>query len=221
MRRFILLILFTVTLPFISFCQSEKEQLLKARSDTGKAALPVSARDSAKNILAADTITIAKHSPRKATFRSAVLPGWGQAYNHEYWKIPLVYAAIGIPAGFFVYNNAWYKRSKLAYEIILANDSARLNEINSKLKGLRANSLQYYRNSFRKDRDYSILYFIIAWGLNVADATVFGHLRDFDVSDDLSFKIKPGYSPLARTSGISLVLAVKSPLEKRNALSLR
>src|ERR1044071_6936798 len=48
--------------------------------------------------------TVVKHDPRKATRRSAILPGWGQAYNREYWKIPLVYTAIGIPAGFYIYN---------------------------------------------------------------------------------------------------------------------
>ncbi len=150
------------------------------------------------------------HNPRKATFRSAVLPGWGQAYNKEYWKIPLVYGVIGVPAGFFVYNNTWYKRSKKAYEIRIIKDSANFSKIHSKLQGLDAESLRFYRNQFRRDRDYSILYTLIAWGLNVADATVFAHLKGFDVSDDLSFKIKPGYSPLAATSGISLVLAIRN-----------
>jgi hypothetical protein len=153
--------------------------------------------------------TVEKHSPRKATLRSALVPGWGQAYNKEYWKIPLVYAAVGIPAGFFIYNHTWYKRTKRAYEIRVNNDTAGFPTIDPKLQDLNAQSLQFYRNQFRRDRDYSILYTLIAWGLNVADATVFAHLKDFDVSDDLSFKIKPGYSPMAQTKGLSLVLAFK------------
>ncbi len=153
--------------------------------------------------------TVERHSPRKATLRSALIPGWGQAYNKEYWKIPLVYAAVGIPAGFVIYNNTWYKRTKKAYEIRVNKDTASFPSIDPKLKDLSAESLQFYRNTFRRDRDYSILYTLLAWGLNVADATVFAHLKDFDVSDDLSFKIKPGYSPLANTKGISLVLAFK------------
>src|SRR5215210_6727685 len=65
--------------------------------------------------------TLLRHSPSKATLRSALIPGWGQAYNKEYWKIPLVYAVVGIPAGFFVYNNTWYKRTKRAFEIRVNN----------------------------------------------------------------------------------------------------
>jgi hypothetical protein len=159
-----------------------------------------------------DTIpAVEKHSPRKATLRSALIPGWGQAYNKEYWKIPLVYGVVGIPAGFFIFNNTWYKRSKKAFEIRITNDSGRIPEIHPDLKDLNSESLRFYRNQFRRDRDYSILYFLAAWGLQVVDATVFGHLKEFDVSDDLSFQIKPGYSPTANTSGLSLVLAVKNP----------
>lgn len=193
---------------------------------TGKISAQVIKPDSIRNFapqvdssakVMADTIrrskdtTIQKHSPRKATLRSAMIPGWGQAYNKEYWKIPLVYGVVGIPAGFFIYNNTWYKRSRKAFEIRITNDTNRVSEIHPDLQGLNAESLRFYRNQFRRDRDYSILYFLAAWGLQVVDATVFGHLKEFDVSDDLSFQIKPGYSPTANTSGLSLVLAVKNP----------
>ena len=57
------------------------------------------------------------HSPRKAALRSAILPGWGQAYNKQYWKIPIVYAAIGTTAGFFIYNLTNYNRVKYAYTV--------------------------------------------------------------------------------------------------------
>jgi hypothetical protein len=154
--------------------------------------------------------SIPKHDPRKATLRSALIPGWGQAYNKERWKIPIVYAALSVPAGFFIYNQTWYKRTKKAFEIKIENDTASIPKIHPSLKNIGAESLRRYRNDFRRNKDYSILYFLAVWGLNVADATVFAHLKDFDVSDDLSFKIKPGYSPFANTSGLSLVLAVKS-----------
>src|SRR5258708_39171012 len=48
--------------------------------------------------------TVKKFNPSTATIRSAIIPGWGQAYNKKYWKIPLVYGALGTTAGIFFYN---------------------------------------------------------------------------------------------------------------------
>ncbi|HAK12851.1 MAG TPA: hypothetical protein DCO78_13570, partial [Chitinophagaceae bacterium] len=47
-----------------------------------------------------------------------MIPGWGQLYNRDYWKVPLVYGALAIPTATFIYNNDWYKRSKFAYNAI-------------------------------------------------------------------------------------------------------
>ncbi|TDH25571.1 hypothetical protein EXU57_12760 [Segetibacter sp. 3557_3] len=206
----------SLSLSVGAYAQSEKEQLARGRLDT------VSRQtDTGRTLTAPDTIVRIKHIPRKATFRSAVLPGWGQAYNREYWKIPLVYGVIGVPAGFYIYNTTWYKRTKLAYQIIVNNDTNRVNEIDPQLRTFRAEDLQYLRNSFRKNRDYSILYFLIAWGIQVADATVFAHLKDFDVSDDLTLQLKPGISGQGNSIGLGLVLAVKSPSQRRLLQPLR
>lgn len=175
-------------------------------------------KDTIAKVVGKDTVKVVpKHNPRLATLRSALIPGWGQAYNREYWKIPIVYGIIGVPVGFYFYNNSWYHKIKKAYELKVTLDSARFGEIDPKLKDLSANSLRVYRNSFRKDRDYAILYSLLAWGLNVVDATVFGHLKDFDVSSDLSLQVKPSIhtSINGGSAGLSLVLAVKSPSKDR------
>ncbi|HTE12389.1 MAG TPA: DUF5683 domain-containing protein, partial [Chitinophagaceae bacterium] len=62
-----------------------------------------------------DSAVKKKHSPRKATIRSAIIPGWGQAYNRSYWKIPVVYAALGITGAIFNYNRVQYNKVKYAY----------------------------------------------------------------------------------------------------------
>jgi hypothetical protein len=153
------------------------------------------------------------HSPRKAAIRSAILPGWGQIYNKKYWKLPIVYGALGTAGGVFFYNLGNYKDTRFAYRVrynmrVFGTDSSLFTQIRKNLQPLGEESLRFYRNQFRRDIDYSALIFILLWGLNVIDATVDAHLKNFDVSPDLSLQVKPGYSDLARTNGISLVLKI-------------
>jgi hypothetical protein len=174
-----------------------------------------------------DTARIKHHDPKIATRRSLILPGWGQAYNREYWKIPVVWGALGTCIGFWVYNNTWYHKTKFAYSLVVDTLTSRYGEIDRKLirpstgQPLDALSLQAYRNEFRKNRDYSLLYFAGAWALNVADATVFAHLKEFDVSDDLSLKVRPNLNPFNRSAGFSLALSVKQPKKISNYFEAR
>lgn len=161
--------------------------------------------------------TVPKHDPRIATRRSAILPGWGQAYNKEYWKIPIVYGIIAIPTVLYFYNDSYYKKTKFAYEARFkeaSGDPGDVAAIDPQLKGLSLTSLQSYRNSFRRDRDYSVLWFLIAWGFQVADATVFAHLKQFDVSDDLSMSVNPVLNPQTKTPGLGLTLSLKNPARR-------
>jgi len=159
-----------------------------------------------------------KHSPRKATIRSLIIPGWGQAYNKKYWKIPIVYTAIGIPIGTFLYNKKWYKETGKAAQMLSSDppDTANYkNRIDEKLYYFfetpgSLTSLTNYRNEFRKNMDYSVLFILVFWGLNVVDATVDGHLRDFDVSDNLSMHVKPIILSGSTTAGLSVVFTIGS-----------
>ncbi|HEX5150107.1 MAG TPA: DUF5683 domain-containing protein [Parafilimonas sp.] len=174
------------------------------------------AKDSVSSKLAQNDTTHKKKQfdPHKATRRSAILPGWGQAYNHQYWKIPIVYGALAVPASLFVYNNKWYQETKEAYTILVNNDTANFDKINPKLVGLSPADLQYYRNDFRKNRDYSVIFFLLVWGLNVADATVFAHLKGFNVSDDLSMQIKPDFNTNTKLPAVSIALNVRDKQRK-------
>lgn len=169
-----------------------------------------------------DSIWLLTHVPQKATRRSAMIPGWGQAYNREYWKIPLVYGILGIPAATYLYNNSYYNKTKFAYEALFkaqSGDSSDIAAIDPELRGLSIGSMQNYRNTFRRDRDYSILWFILAWGLQIVDATVFGHLRHFDVSNNLSMQIQPQLNPATRTPSLSLQFTVKEKSKKPLAIA--
>ena len=153
--------------------------------------------------------SLKKFNPRIATFRSAVFPGWGQIYNKKYWKLGLIYPALGITAGVFFYNLKTYKDLRKAF--ILKSDTIPSNDIliPELYRGLSAESLRSYRNEFRQNIDYTVLVFLIFWGLNVIDATVDAHLKAFDVSDDISLRLKPGYDPVSNKSGIALVFSLK------------
>lgn len=154
-----------------------------------------------------------EYNPRKAAIRSAIIPGWGQVYNRKYWKVPIVYGALGTTAGIFVYNLKNYKDTRFAYRVkynmrVNGTDSTLFPKIKDVLKPLSEASLRSYRDQFRRDIDYSVIFFLIMWGLNVVDAAVDSHLKSFDVSPDLSLRFKPGRSEIAGTTGLSFIVQI-------------
>jgi hypothetical protein len=148
----------------------------------------------AKSLTLPDTSSKKRSVASKAALRSAILPGLGQAYNKKYWKIPIVYGVIAIPVSLYSYNRKWYNLTRTAYTIRSSNDSASFNKIAPELVPLSSEALRLYRNEFRKNMDFSILGILVAWGLNIVDATVDGHLRGFDISDEVSLKLAPKLS---------------------------
>ena len=164
--------------------------------------------NSGKNILAADSSIPKAHNPKTATFRSAVLPGWGQAYNKKYWKIPIIYAALGTTTGVFFYNIKSYQEARMA--VIYRSDSDTTNDhlVSSELAPYTTENIRQYRNILRQNIDYSVLVFLLFWALNVVDATVDGHLKAFDVGPDITMKIKPGFNYMNNSAGLSLVFSL-------------
>jgi len=171
-------------------------------------------QDSTRMMKTKDSVfSIRKHVPSTATKRSALIPGWGQIYNKQYWKLPLVYGLLAVPAATYVYNNDMYAKTKFAYEARFKEtngDPSDVSKIDPLIKNLSASSLQSYRNIFRKDRDYSIMWMVLAWGINVVDATVSGHLKEFDISNDLSMKVQPHFQPQFQQTGISFKFQLKN-----------
>lgn len=162
---------------------------------------------SGKSLLALDTAIKKTHNPKVATFRSAVLPGWGQAYNKKYWKIPIVYGALGTTAGIFFFNIKTYNNARKAVIYLSDKDTSNDRMVAPDLQAYSLESIRQYRNIIRQNIDYSVLVFLAFWALNVVDATVDAHLKAFDVSSDISLKIKPGYNYSTNSGGISLVFS--------------
>jgi len=155
----------------------------------------------ADSLLRSQTQAKKKHDPKKATLYSAILPGAGQVYNKKYWKVPIVWTAIGIPTYTYFYNKSWYQKCQYALSVTLSGTQNQdsLNAVDPKLLPLvlsgQSTSIINYRDYFRKNQDYSVLFVLLFWGLNIVDATVDAHLKDFNVSNDLSFRIRPYYMP--------------------------
>jgi hypothetical protein len=144
-----------------------------------------------------------KHSPRKASLMSAVLPGLGQAYNKKYWKIPVMYTAFAALGYAVNFNNSRYKTYKNAF--ILRNDSDPLT-IDPFENIYSSEDLATLKNSYHRYRDLSFIGIAALYFLNIIDANVDAHLFTFDVSDDLSFNLSPYYNYSQPVKGLTLTV---------------
>ncbi|MDT3365769.1 MAG: DUF5683 domain-containing protein [Bacteroidota bacterium] len=124
------------------------------------------------------------NQPGKATIYSLLLPGLGQIYNGEAWKIPIYWGGLMGSIHFWRTNHKNYTRYRNIYKAASDPDIAYDGPV-------KAETAQYYRNVFRRYRDYSILATFAFYLLQVIDANVFAYMQDFQVSDDISFRMQP------------------------------
>lgn len=122
--------------------------------------------------------------PGKATLYSLLLPGLGQAYNGEYWKIPIYLGGMGAAYYFYNTNNINYQRYRRIYKEASNKDVPYTGPITSE-------QALYYRDVFRRYRDYSVLAIALVYLLQVIDANVFSYMHDFEIVDDMAFEVKP------------------------------
>jgi len=147
-----------------------------------------------------------EHSPRKATISSAILPGFGQAYNKKYWKIPIIYAGFGALIYSANFNNTEYKRFKKAYLYSTDNNVETIDEF---MGTKSSDELLFYTNEYRRSRDLSFIGMFALYMLNIIDASVDGYFYNFDVSEDISINMQPKILNIAyidNVPGIALTL---------------
>lgn len=125
------------------------------------------------------------HSATKAAYYSAILPGLGQIYNKKYWKVPIVYAALGTSVYFAINNRNYHRdyRTELEYRSVGETTGFRGSLPDEKLE----EALEYWR----KWRDFAYVTTGAVYLLNILDATVDAHLQGFNVDKDLSFHPSP------------------------------
>lgn len=130
--------------------------------------------------------------PGKATLYSLLVPGLGQIYNHEAWKIPLYWGIIGGGVHFYFLNRTNYKRFQRIYREMTDDDTSNDGPIS-------AETALYYRNVYRRYRDYSMLVIFGGYVLQIIDANVFSYMHNFNVSDDIAIKLSPAVMPTGAT----------------------
>ncbi|WP_245820814.1 DUF5683 domain-containing protein [Saccharicrinis aurantiacus] len=150
------------------------------------------------------------HSPHKATLYSAILPGLGQAYNKKYWKIPLVYAALGGLVYAIDFNSTYYSKYKTAYRDYVIQDPNNKSYLDvlppvydeddlkndARLDAWFEGQLENKKNYYKRYRDLSYVGIVLVYVLNLVDASVDAHFKTYDVSNDLSIHWEPIVTPI-------------------------
>ena len=156
-----------------------------------------------------DTLKYLKHSPSKAALYSALVPGLGQIYNKKYWKLPIIYVGLGV-AGYYLQRNLkLYRQYLKGYQAFSNNnlDTAAIrnipliNQYTNKL-----GALQFYTDTYRTYRDWSYFAVSLIYVLNIINASVDAYFFYYDISDNLSLKVKP---TLLNTVGNYSVVGLK------------
>lgn len=116
--------------------------------------------------------------PAKASFYSAVLPGLGQIYNEKYWKVPLIYGALGVSTYFYIDSNKKYNFYRDEYKRRLEGYGNKIN--------LSSQQLILAQKTYQRNRDFSTLFIVGFYILNIIDANVDASISQFNVNENLS-----------------------------------
>ena len=199
------LVLF-IALGFLQFTwsQTETDSLISTKNE--------------KVILIRDTIVsrqIDPLAPSKAAFYSAILPGLGQAYNKKYWKIPIVYAAIGTGVYLYINNTDQLNRYRDAYKSRLAGFNidefwgTDANGIPLASPRIENDGLIRAQQTFRRNQELSLLVTVGLYALNIIDANVDAHLMQFNVDENLAVKPHYKYNQMDNTTDLGLTVNFK------------
>ena len=199
-----LLIFIAFTFLQFTWSQTETDSLISNKDE--------------KVILIRDTIVsrqIDPLAPSKAAFYSAILPGLGQAYNKKYWKIPIVYAAIGTGVYLYINNTNEINRYRDAYKSRLAGFNTDefwgtdANGIPLASPRIENDGLIRAQQTFRRNQELSLLVTIGLYALNIIDANVDAHLMQFNVDENLAVKPHYKYNQMDNTTDLGLTVNFK------------
>jgi hypothetical protein len=174
--------------------------------DTKDSILPV-----AKNILPDSSkirlqFLTTKPIPKRAALYNALLPGLGQVYNKQYWKLPILYGGFATAAVLINQQSRNYNKFQTAYIYRTDNNPSTIDTFEA--KGLySATDLLTQRTQARSNLDKLGVYTTVWYFLGIIDAMASAHLRNFDISKDLSMKTMPMIEP--NYAGIKIIVSKK------------
>lgn len=150
-------------------------------------------------------------APAKAAFYSAILPGLGQAYNKKYWKIPIVWGALGTGIYFYTNNNKEYHRYRDAYKSRLAgftDDEFYYDGNGNKLTNptVTTEGLERGQKFYRRNKEISLLVTLGLYALNIIDANVDAHLMQYNIDENLSLAPHYKINEFDASSSLGLTL---------------
>jgi hypothetical protein len=176
--------------------------------------VPVWGQDADSLIVTSETDTALiksyakRYNPRKALLFAAVAPGLGQIYNKKYWKLPLVYGGMYVIGKYGIkFYGDIYKEYKAHYFFNLENGLKGENDINPNVD-LSTGQLRRILEKARRERDFMVILMGGVYLLQIIDAHVDAHLKEFDLNPNLRVRVEPTIqrdAVLGKQSGVSLV----------------
>ncbi len=135
------------------------------------------------------------HSPKKATLL-ALIPGAGQAYNHKYWKMPIVYAGFGVTTYFAITNGKDYRLYRDAYDYKMGIKTDVSQDAIDESAKYTEDNLITLRDYYRSNMELSWIITAAWYILQIIDANVDAHFFYYDVGDDLTLHVEPQFNPI-------------------------
>jgi len=198
---------------FIFYCLTFAAKPVLAQSTINRPAVPNLTFEKKKKVYSPDST----HSPSLAVKRSAIVPGWGQLYNHKWWKLPLVYAGLGEFGYGFFWNRNQYKTYLRVRELRkfedkpVATDTREVQELYTWASRATPEQLENRVNYHQRNLQLCILGFAGFWGLQLIDTYIDAKFRhSYTMDRDLGFSVAPGIqnTPMYANNNISSVMPV-------------
>ena len=207
------LLFFGTCLFFVSFSFAQDDQIQEHPAEIDSLAQDLEGKGFTIEEVTYEKRKINPLAPSKAAFFSAIVPGLGQIYNKRYWKAPIVWGAIGTGIYVYSFNNTEYNRARDAFKRRRVGLEDEFFDINGDGEGpdFSPEALQDAQERAQRDRDLALLITIAMYALNIIDANVDAHLKQYNVDENLAIDFKPylDLNPLTNDPNYGMALVIK------------